>query len=101
MERAFVIVGGSISPKKEEIILFFSDSFEMVDVSDLETLAVLAGVFPSKRKARKSGLCGVIPFGISLIGTKRNRFWVWSPCDCGDVSMNKSFDKTNKFFGGA
>jgi hypothetical protein len=47
------------------------------DETTLEALAVLAGIFPSKGQARKNGLAGDVPAGITLQGTKKKKFWVW------------------------
>lgn len=43
----------------------------------LEVLAVEAGIFPSLTQARKNGMCGEIPYGVRLCGTRRKPFWVW------------------------
>ncbi len=45
----------------------------------MEMLAVEAGIFASKSKARSNGFCGEVPHGIHCFGTKKNRFLVWNP----------------------
>lgn len=53
-------------------ILFFN-----AEISSMEELAVLAGIFPSRGQARKNGMTGEIPKGIWLLGTKKKKVWVW------------------------
>ena len=53
-------------------------SFERVDISTMEELGVLAGIFPSKGQAKKNGFIGPIPTGINLLGSKKTKVWVWN-----------------------
>ena len=73
----------------------------VIDHDDLATMAVEAGLFPSKGQSRRNGLAGPAPHGLHQIGTKKRRFWVWNPV-AGDerVTLNPSFNKTQGWFGG-
>ena len=73
----------------------------VVDHDDLATMAVAAGLFPSKGQSRRNGLAGPAPHGLHQIGTKKRRFWVWNPVP-GDekVILNPSFNRTLGWFGG-
>jgi hypothetical protein len=83
-----------MSPVPDQDIIIRSSS------KDMEDLAVEAGLFPSRGQARKNGFCGTIPWGLSMLGTKKNRFWVWNTAK-SDISpsFNQGFDWTEKVFG--
>lgn len=76
------------------------DEVARIETTDLAVLAVEAGVFPSRGQARKNGLGGSIPHGLHLLGTKKHRFWVWSPVPpTEEPTFSTSLDHTNKWFG--
>ena len=54
------------------------NSCERVDISTMEELGVLAGIFPSKGQAKKNNFVGPIPIGINLLGSKKTKIWVWN-----------------------
>ena len=91
-----------------DVTLMFGDMNDVIDpadeiiftvATDLAELAVLTGIFPSKSRARKNGLHGPIPHGLSWIGTKKKRFFVWNPVLTDDVPVfSKNFDHTNRWF---
>jgi len=68
---------------EEDIEMFLEpdsgDEVIRITADDLSTLAVEAKLFKSKGQARKAGFAGPIPWGINLFGTKKKKFWVWSP----------------------
>jgi len=67
-----------IGPVDQDLLeQFFEPTFERIEVSTMEDLFVCAGVFKSKGDCRKNGISGPIPVGINLLGTKKNKFWVW------------------------
>lgn len=74
------------------------DDIIFSDATDLADLAVEVGLFPSKTRARKNGLHGPIPHGLSWIGTKKRRFFVWNPVppEEGPV-FSRNFDHTDKW----
>lgn len=100
----FVITGGELEVSDDEIFdnMIVNPEIDQVfkiECSNLETLAAEAGVFQSKGKARKSGFSGPIPHGISFLGTKKKRFWVWNPNPPeSEPTISKSFDHTNRWF---
>lgn len=47
------------------------------EVSTMDELAVLIGIFPSKNQARKNNCIGEIPIGITEAGTKSKKIWIW------------------------
>ena len=70
-----------------------------IQTSDLATMAVEAGLFPSKGQSRKNGLHGPAPHGLHLIGTKKRRFWVWNPVASDEkVTFSLAFDRTQGWF---
>jgi len=72
-----------------------SDVVKRVTAGSMEELAVIAGLFPSRGAARRNGFRGPLPHGLFLLGTKRNRFWMWSPCEeTGTPCFKGTFDKT-------
>ncbi len=70
----------------------------LVVPDDLSTMAVQAGVFPSRSQARRAGLAGPAPQGLTLIGTRRRQFWVWKETPAGEARMGACFDRTEKWF---
>ena len=69
-----------------------SESFIAVTDPGVANMAVMAGVFKSKGQSRKSGMTGSAPPGLSLLGTKKNRFWVWNPEGTEDnVTLSSAF----------
>jgi hypothetical protein len=71
----------------------------VIDHDDLATMAVEAGLFPSKGQSRRNGLGGPAPHGLHQIGTKKRRFWVWNPVPSVEkVTLNPSFDRTLGWF---
>ena len=48
-----------------------------LNVSLIEELAVELKMQPSLTQARKNGMSGEIPVGISQQGTKKKKVWVW------------------------
>ena len=70
-----------------------------VQTDDLATMAVEAGLFPSKGQSRKNGLHGSAPHGLHQIGTKKRRFWVWNLTSPSEkVTFNLSFDRSPGWF---
>lgn len=67
----------------DEIIILLATSCEQ--------LAVESGLFPSLSQARKNNFSGPIPFGLSQLGTKKHRFWVWNPNKFGEVTILNQF----------
>jgi hypothetical protein len=99
----FVIIGGDLNPTDKDISNFLCpepvDQIFKIDNTSLEELACMSGIFNSKGLARKNGLFGDIPHGISFIGTKKRRFWVWNPNQLtSDIRFDRSFDHTKKYF---
>lgn len=99
----FVIFSGEFQPSDEEIFenMITSESDVIIKTNEinLESLAVSAGIFESKSKSRRAGFFGPIPFGISFLGTKKKRFWVWNPNNNNDlITIDSSFDYTTKWF---
>jgi hypothetical protein len=75
------------------------DEIIEIELNDLITMAVEAGVFPSRGQARKNGFTGPAPHGVSLFGTKKRRFWVWCPREHTDkVVCHSAFDRTDRWF---
>ncbi len=75
------------------------DNLVFLDAESLEAFAVVAGLFPSRGQARKNGFAGPFPWGLSLLGTKHRRVWVWSPRQPdGPVTLLPGFDHTARFF---
>lgn len=73
------------------------------DITSLEELAVLVGIFPSKGQARKNGMMNSIPYGINLLGTKKNKVWVWRSPPTTFYIYNtflKPIVKVDKFWNG-
>lgn len=69
-----------IGPVDEDLIEEFFcplKEAEKIDLLTMEELMVAKGVFPSKGRARSNGFSGPIPMGVSLVGTRKKRFWVW------------------------
>jgi len=96
------IIDGEFKPTDEEIFENMAcnefDEVRKISCDNLETLAAEAGVFPSKGRARKNGFCGPIPHGISFLGTKKKRFWVWNPNPPDNKpTISKSFDHTDRW----
>jgi len=76
------------------------DEVVEIEATDLAVLAVEARVFPSRGQARKNGLGGPIPHGVHFLGTKKRRFWVWSPAPPEqEPTFNPGMDHTLRFFG--
>jgi len=81
-------------------LVFDGEPFLESEATQLEELAVLAGIFPSKGRARKNGFSGPIPHGLECLGTKKKWLWVWNPNQSEEPTVKDGFVKTNKFFGG-
>ena len=74
------------------------DEVECIEAEDLAMLAVAAGIFASRSQARKNGLAGPIPHGLHLFGTKKKRFWVWSPAPPARPPVfHENFDYTMRW----
>ena len=100
----FVVITPDCPVSERDIELIFGPLIEgeqivKVQSDDLASMAVEAGVFPSKGQSRKNGLDGPAPHGLHQIGTKKRRFWVWNPAPSGEkVTLNPSFDRTQGWF---
>ena len=96
------ITTGDFTSRDIDLIFGPLDGFEEVvhlEAQDMETLAVEAGVFPSKGQARKNGFKGSVPWGLNLFGTKKRAFWVWSPEHPDtEPTINPSFDRSARWF---
>jgi len=76
----------------EEAIVF-------TPAQDMESLAVLAGLFSSKGQARRNGFRGPVPHGLGWYGFRKphRRFWVWNPAPTEGADIS-AFDHTEKWF---
>ena len=97
-----IITGGELELTDEEIFEFMADEDEEVtktNIDNLESIAAQFKIFSSKGNARKNGLVGGIPHGISLLGTKKKRVWIWNPnLPKKDIVFKKQFDHTDRWF---
>ena len=100
----FVVEKPDFPVSERDIELIFGptgplDKVIKVQIDDLASMAVEAGLFPSKGQSRKNGLHGPAPHGLHQIGTKKRRFWVWNPKSSDDkVTFNLAFDRTQGWF---
>ena len=100
----FVVISPDCLVSERDIELIFGPLVEgerivEVEADDLASMAVEAGVFPSKGQSRKNGLDGPAPHGLHQIGTKKRRFWVWNPKSSDDkVTFSLTFDRTQGWF---
>lgn len=84
MRPVFVIDLDGDIPPADLVATFALRPWEEIEIvrtvadANMETLAQIAGVFPSKGQARKAGFSGPIPEGRNLWGTSTT-FWVWNP----------------------
>jgi hypothetical protein len=75
------------------------DHVQTIEADDLAAVAVQAGVFPSRGQARKNGLGGPVPHGVHLLGTKKRKFWVWSPAPPSSPPVfNPGMDHTDRWW---
>jgi hypothetical protein len=100
----FVVEKPDFPVSERDIELIFGptgplDKVIKVQTDDLASMAVEAGLFPSKGQSRKNGLHGPAPHGLHQIGTKKRRFWVWNPKSSDDkVTFSLTFDRTQGWF---
>ncbi len=73
-------------------ILFDNELVEDSELTNMESLAVEAGIFKSRGDARKNNFVGPIPFGFNCFGTKKKWFFVWNPIKHNDeIIISDSF----------
>jgi hypothetical protein len=106
MIKNFIVNADSVGVTEHDVAAIFGDINGVIDNTDdiifsdateLEELAVAAGIFPSKTRARNNKFSGPIPWGVNFFGTKKRRFWVWNPKpSTKEITISISFDHTNK-----
>ena len=76
-----VVVKQSTWTERDIEILFGKEEIHFTQTTDIASLVVELGIFPSKSQARKAGREGEISAGFTnaFKASKRHRLWIWNP----------------------
>lgn len=76
-----VVVNSSAWEQEDLDILFGDEEVHFTNFTDLPSLMVELGIFPSKSKARHAGRAGDIPSGFTnkFKASKKRMLWIWNP----------------------